>query len=537
MVTLSPSSESTTHLGHYGLIAGVFDELEISDLIDDLLPKKSGHNVPHSTLIKAMCINGLGFTERRLYIFPDFFDNLPTERLLGEGVLPEYLNDDAFGRTLDKIYEYGPTELFNRIILQSMKRVSINPRICHIDTTNFSVYGNYENNNDGKTINITYGYPKDKRADLLRFSVSMVTDQKGIPLFLRALDGNTSDKKALIKTIRELTQNLDLDDKVYHVADSAFYTEDNVKEIGTSAFFISRVPAVINEAKELIFADLMMETCSDERYSFYASKSRYGGVDQLWVVFCSEEMKKREEKTFDEKILKYFEAAEKSLKKLSNHEFACEADARIAAEQWLNENESYEFTRLEIKTKSRRLNNKKGRPMKDEEVQTSYLIDAEIEPNQEKIQEKRTKLGRFILATNDLELNPDQLLKHYKEQGTVERGFRFLKDKSFMVSDVFLKKETRIEALTMIMVLCLLLYSIAEWKLRTRLEDVKEAIRNQVKRKTQTPTMKWVFFLFRRITELEIEIDGRKFRKILNLDEETIKVLKLMGEKYEKYYV
>jgi len=69
MMTLSPSSESTTHLGHYGLIAGTFDELGISELIDDLLPKKSNYNVPHSTLIKAMCINGLGFIERRLYIF------------------------------------------------------------------------------------------------------------------------------------------------------------------------------------------------------------------------------------------------------------------------------------------------------------------------------------------------------------------------------------------------------------------------------------------------------------------------------------
>ena len=535
-MTLSPSSESTTHLGHYGLIAGVFDELGISDLIDDLLPKKSSYNVPHSTLIKAMCINGLGFTERRLYIFPEFFENLPTERLLGEGVLPEYLNDDAFGRTLDKIYEFGPTELFNHIVLRGMKRFTIDPRVYHVDTTNFSVHGNYDNDNDGKTINITYGYPKDKRTDLLRFSISMVTDQKGIPLFLRALDGNNSDKKALIKTIRELTQNLNLDDKVYHVADSAFYTEDNVKEIGESAFFISRVPAVINESKELLLADLIMETCSDERYSYYISKSCYGGVDQLWVVYCSEEMKKKEEKTFEEKILKDLETAEKSLKKLSNHEFACEADAIIAAKKWLSKNGSYEFTRLEIKTKSRRQNNKQGRPKKDEEVQTFYLIDAEIKPDQEKVQEKKAKLGRFILATNDLELTPDQILKYYKEQGTIERGFRFLKDKSFRVSDVFLKKETRIEALAMVMVLCLLLYSIAEWKLRTRLEEAKEAIRNQVKKKTQIPTMKWVFFLFRRITELVIEIDGRKFAKVLNLDEETIKILRLMGEEYEKYY-
>ena len=47
-------------------------------------------------------------------------------------------------------------------------------------------------------------HPKDKRVDLLRFSISMVTDQKEIPLFVRALDGNSSYKKSLIKTIKEL---------------------------------------------------------------------------------------------------------------------------------------------------------------------------------------------------------------------------------------------------------------------------------------------------------------------------------------------
>jgi len=86
-----------------------------------------------------------------------------------------------------------------------MKHVPINPRICHTDSTNFSVYGDYDNDNNGKTINITYGHPKDKRVDLLRFTISMVTGQKGILLFVRALDGNSPDKKALIKTIKELT--------------------------------------------------------------------------------------------------------------------------------------------------------------------------------------------------------------------------------------------------------------------------------------------------------------------------------------------
>jgi hypothetical protein len=54
----------------------------------------------------------------------------------------------------------------------------------------------------------------------------------------------------------------------------------------------------------------------------------------------------------------------------------------------------------------------------------------------------------------------------YKNQSQVEKGFRFIKDKSFRVSEVYLKKPQRIEALSMIMVLTLMIYSVAEWKLR-----------------------------------------------------------------------
>jgi hypothetical protein len=40
----------------------------------------------------------------------------------------------------------------------------------------------------------------------------------------------------------------------------------------------------------------------------------------------------------------------------------------------------------------------------------------------------------------DPDLSPDALLEYYMGQGTIERGFRFLKDKSFRVAEIFLKK-------------------------------------------------------------------------------------------------
>jgi transposase len=61
---------TTTNLDHLGIVAGVFDELGISEVLDEKIPKNRQHKVPHFTIVKAMVLNGLGYTERRLYLLP-----------------------------------------------------------------------------------------------------------------------------------------------------------------------------------------------------------------------------------------------------------------------------------------------------------------------------------------------------------------------------------------------------------------------------------------------------------------------------------
>jgi len=110
-------------------------------------------------------------------------------------------------------------------------------------------------------------------------------------------------------------------------------------------------------------------------------------------------------------------------------------------------------------------------------------------------------LGRFVLATNDTEMSADELLTNYKGQGTVERGFRFLKDKSFRVAEVFLKKPSLIQTLAMIMILCLFIYSMTEFRLRMELGLAGETVTSQTKKQKKKPTMKWTFFLFQYLTK------------------------------------
>ena len=62
-------------------------------------------------------------------------------------------------------------------------------------------------------------------------------------------------------------------------------------------------------------------------------------------------------------------------------------------------------------------------------------------------------------------------------------------------------------------------------------------VRNQVKKPTQSPTMRWVFFLFRRITELAIPLDGTVEKSVANMTDELWDILSLVGKECEKYYV
>jgi transposase len=528
---------STLSLDHLGLVAAIFDALGISEVIDGLIPKTRNCKLSHSAIIKALIINGLGFVERRLYIFPSYFENLALERLFNPGIVPEDFNEDVVGRTLDRINKFGSTKLFNSISMKCMKQLSFGTHIYHVDTTSFGVHGKYEGPDCKPAIEITLGHPKDGRWDLKQFVVSMVTNQCGIPLFVQAHSGNKSDKKTIIETIQMFKSNLDFSEKSYFAADSAFFSSENIGLLGDRTLWITRVPTTVGEVKDFQKRDLKMKICSDDRYSIFETEVNYGGIDQKWIVVDSREMHASKAKTFDRRIGKEFTQARKSLKKLGNVAFACETDARKAADRWISENPHFVLKSLSICVISKRIGSKRGRPKKDEPLENGYLIEAEVQRNEEIIANERARLGRFVLASNDKTLDGELMLQYYKGQNAVEKGFRFLKDKSFRVAEVYLKKEERIEALSMIMALSLLIYSIAEWMLREKLKESGETVSNQLGKPTQCPTLKWIFQNFRNINEAIIELKGSIHREIINLNEEQIKIIKLFGQGCEKYYI
>jgi len=71
-------------LDHLGLIAGLIQEIGISELVDSCCAEQSpDQKVSNDKALESMIINGLGFVNQRLYLVPQFFEDKPIARLLG----------------------------------------------------------------------------------------------------------------------------------------------------------------------------------------------------------------------------------------------------------------------------------------------------------------------------------------------------------------------------------------------------------------------------------------------------------------------
>ena len=166
-------------LDHLGIVAGVCQEIGLAEWLDAQDPDNR-QQVSVGTATVAMILNGFGFSNRRLYLVPQYFANKPVEQRLGAGISAEMLNDDCLGRTLDWLYAHDPTKLFAGIASQARQAFGISVHQVHVDTTSFSVSGAYSSAGErveepGKIaedmeaetalIAITYGYSRDHREE------------------------------------------------------------------------------------------------------------------------------------------------------------------------------------------------------------------------------------------------------------------------------------------------------------------------------------------------------------------------------------
>ena len=93
-------------------------------------------------------------------------------------------------------------------------------------------------------------------------------------------------------------------------------------------------------------------------------------------------------------------------------------------------------------------------------------------------------------------------------------------------------------ALVMIMGLSLLIYALAERKLREALQEKNDTIPDQKGKPTNTPTMRWVFQTFEGIDVLLVRSGDRVIlRQMLNLQPVHLQIIRLLRPPIQKCYL
>lgn len=88
-----------------------------------------------------MLINFLVYTSEPPYLTPKFFETVDVKTLFGESFDRTLLNDDAFGRLLDALYDYGVSELFLEFTGEALKKLYGKTECIHLDSTSFHLHG------------------------------------------------------------------------------------------------------------------------------------------------------------------------------------------------------------------------------------------------------------------------------------------------------------------------------------------------------------------------------------------------------------
>jgi transposase len=433
------ASYQSKNLDHLGLVAGMFDELGIGEVIDKLVKQDlEQRDLSVGTLVKAMVLNGLGFVNQRLYLVSHFFKNKPIDRLLGTDVSAEKLNDDALGRALDALYRYGVTELYSRIGAQAARRLGLKPKIDHLDSSSFHLDGVYNSDEAPEEelgiIHITKGYSRDHRPDLNQVVLDLVVEsQASIPLLMKPEDGNETDKEAFKRIIKEHVRQLQADNGIsILVADSAIYTQDSLIALQQRGVkWITRVPATLAEVKRLL-KNVNPESLAPlaEGYRYQSLSREYADVKQRWLLVYSKEAAKRACKTVERQLLKVSEQELKAWQTLCRQRFACAEDAHKALAAFQAKLTVCQLHEPEVLAQARY--RQAGRPANDTapdyfEYSLAGALSIPLQLKQQRIDQQAC----FVLASNVLdpeELTDQEILKGYKGQVHVERGFRFLKD-------------------------------------------------------------------------------------------------------------
>ena len=464
------ASVHVERLDHLGLIACMIQDVGLISMIDARLVPEAQEEITPGEAVAGMILTGLGFANRPLSLTPQFFTNKPLDLLWRPGVRAEMFNRFKLGRTLDEVHAYGCDLLLSELALAGCAQENMAQRFHHLDTTSFSLSGDYAPESDEHAIRIIHGYSKDHRPDLKQAVLALLVSQDGgVPRVSKSWDGNTSDTQIFKERAEALMAAFaHSPTPQYLVADAKLYTADTAATLAKLGF-ITRIPGTLKLVSQVI-----AQALQGDRWARLDEMTRYDGLElchygmaQRGLVVSSQAAMERAEANLNKAQQREWATIDKQLLHLHAKRFETPAAAQAALTALSKAWRYHQLAGVELIDHKRYAG--KGRPSPTSPLKAlEWQMHAQVRPAQEVIEAHKQQSACFVIGTNipARHVSDAEVIRAYKAQSGVEGGVRFLKDPLFFVSSLFVKKPSRIQGLLLVMTLAVLVYSLTQRRLR-----------------------------------------------------------------------
>lgn len=422
------------------------------------------------------------------------------------------IGDDKLGRALDRLFAADRATLQTRIVLAVIKGFDLKMDRIHNDTTSVMVRGAYDGQN-AKAVQLKCGHSKERRPDLKQLVYSLcVTADGAVPVHFKAYDGNQTDDGIHLETWNRLRTLLQHPRFIY-VADCKLCTEQNLRTIdGEHGFFVTVVPKTRSEVAALTAAvlagdvrweEILRKRADRDEKAFDVIECAVGpyhlreGFTLYW--FRSSQKKKRDARDRDEWIERTIERLESlDLRRMRGPKTDAAIGNRVA--EILVQHRAEEWIAVEVKWDAIETFKAvtRGKPTADTTFRRTikHVPRLHVTTNAANIARSAAMDGIFPLTTNTKE-KPVDVFKIYKYQPRIEKRHALLKS-TLEVAPIWLKKNSRIEALMFLEFIAQMIAALIERTLRHNMVEKKIALLCSLPegRASKTPTIEQVLRLF-----------------------------------------
>lgn len=524
------------------LVNYYMDQLSLHQLFEKYIPQTAKMQVAPADALSMMVFNIIN-TPNPLYKVSEW----AADYLDGIGEQPQEAlkyNDDCLGRNLDRLYFSSRNELMIELAANAIKAHQLELDNIHNDSTTITFKGRYENQVP-EAIQLRRGHNKDFRPDCLQIVYGLnITADGNIPLTFKLFDGNQSDDNTHIPNWDHLRQMLNRTDFIY-VADCKLCNEENLDHIHQNGgYFITVVPkkrSILKPFKKHMENDevqwQLAYSIQDNRkpseqthYFTFEAEPTEKGYRLIWILSTAKAL--QDQKTRERRLGKAEANLEQIATKINRYTLKTKKQIETAiAKSIQNVKGLIDVELIEHKTKYKKKQGA-GRPGPDSTYKEFVKITYEIkwQRNQAAIDHQALFDGTFPLITNGNQ-KCAEVLRIYKQQPGLEK--RFSTTKSILeIAPVFLEKSSRIEAITFLYFVALMVISLMERAIRKQMVD--ESIETlpilPQKMKTTRPTWNNLRYLFRNVHISQIFIKDRLIKQtVKGLQKIHQLVLRLLG--------